>query len=158
MLVDKNIIAKVLASVPQKEPFRFIDDILELNHESITATYRFKSNEYFYQGHFAGNPITPGVILIETMAQAGVVALGIYLLLHNGGMDEPIHEVTPLFACVDQVEFFGIVKPGEQVHIIGQKIYFRKGTIKSNVRMHRENGELVCRGKLTGTGVKTHEK
>ena len=70
---------EVLALVPQREPFRFIDEILELDADHIVASYTFRKDADFYRGHFPGNPITPGVILIETMDQAGVVALGIYL-------------------------------------------------------------------------------
>jgi len=66
---------EVLALVPQQEPFRFIDEITELDEEHIVANYTFRPDADFYRGHFPGNPITPGVILTETMAQAGVVAL-----------------------------------------------------------------------------------
>ena len=61
---------EVLARVPQQPPFRFIDEILELDAEHILAGYRFREDAGFYRGHFPGNPITPGVILLETMAQA----------------------------------------------------------------------------------------
>ena len=71
--------AEVLTMVPQQEPFRFIDEIVELDSEHIVAQYTFPESSDFYRGHFPGNPITPGVILIETAAQAGVVAFGIYL-------------------------------------------------------------------------------
>ena len=64
----------ILDSIPQQEPFRFIDEILELSEDHILAAYRFREDADFYRGHFPGNPVTPGVILIETMAQSGVVA------------------------------------------------------------------------------------
>ena len=70
---------EVLALVPQQEPFRFIDEIVELDAEHIVALHTFSPDAEFFRGHFPGNPITPGVILIETAAQAGVVAFGIYL-------------------------------------------------------------------------------
>ena len=76
---DRLSKAEVLALVPQQEPFRFIDEIVELDDEHIVARYTFRPDADFYRGHFPGNPITPGVILTETMAQAGVVAFGIYL-------------------------------------------------------------------------------
>ena len=80
MEADASIKQEVLALVPQQEPFRFIDEIISLDDEQIVGAYRFREDEYFYRGHFPGNPITPGVILIETMAQIGVVAFGMYLL------------------------------------------------------------------------------
>ena len=66
---------EVLKLVPQQPPFRFIDTIHELDREHIVASYRFPEDADFYRGHFPGNPITPGVILVEAMAQAaGVLA------------------------------------------------------------------------------------
>jgi 3-hydroxyacyl-[acyl-carrier-protein] dehydratase len=79
--------AEVLEILPQQDPFRFIDDILELDDDHIVGTYRFDPNADFYRGHFPGNPVTPGVILIEAMAQVGIVALGIFLLAKESESD-----------------------------------------------------------------------
>ena len=84
MAADRETMAQVLAAVPQQEPFRFIDEILEMDTEHIVGAYRFKEDEYFYRGHFPGRPITPGVILVEAMAQTGVVAFGLYLVMEQG--------------------------------------------------------------------------
>ena len=62
--------AEVLALLPQQEPFRFLDEILELDSDHIVARYTFRRDADFYRGHFPGNPLTPGVILVETIAQA----------------------------------------------------------------------------------------
>lgn len=150
---DNGLIKRVLDAIPQKTPFRFIDEILELDENKIVAAYRFKKDEYFYGGHFPGNPITPGVVLVETMAQAGVVGLGIYQLIKNGLKEEEIGKITTLFALIDTVEFSGIVKPGERVIVSGEKIYFRKGNLKSKVSIEKEDGTHVCHGVLTGAGV-----
>lgn len=140
--------------VPQRRPFRFIDEILDLEAVRIRASYRFRENEYFYEGHFPDNPVTPGVILIETMAQAGVVALGIGILLQKGIPAEEIRKMTTLFTFAEKVEFTGKILPGEKVFIHGEKLYFRKGSIKTEASITRENGEPVCTGMLAGTGVK----
>ena len=153
MAVDQEIIERVLDAIPQTTPFRFIDEIIELDENRIVSAYRFKEDEYFYEGHFPGKPITPGVILVETMAQAGVVALGIYQLLKNGLKEEEIRQITTLFALIDSVEFSGIVNPGERVIVSGEKIYFRKGNLKSKVSIEKEDGTSVCHGILTGAGV-----
>ena len=70
--------ARLLELLPQQEPFRFVDEILEVDADHIVARYTFRRDADFYRGHFPGNPITPGVLLIEAMAQTGVVALGIH--------------------------------------------------------------------------------
>jgi 3-hydroxyacyl-[acyl-carrier-protein] dehydratase len=154
MAADAGVIQEILDLVPQKAPFRFIDEIISLDEEQIVGAYRFRDDEYFYRGHFPGRPITPGVILIETMAQIGVVAYGMYLLacqrhVRPSQMKEPLS----LFSLADDVEFKGIVKPGERVIVKGRKIYMRRGALKVDISMERENGEVVCVGKLAGMGV-----
>ena len=88
MAADSLTPNQVLELVPQREPFRFIDEILELDTEHIVARYTFRADADFYRGHFPGNPLTPGVLLVETMAQAGVVALGLFLASEEMTRDE----------------------------------------------------------------------
>jgi len=154
MEADADMKREVLALVPQQEPFRFVDEIISLDDEQIVGAYRFREDEYFYRGHFPGNPITPGVILIETMAQVGVVTFGIYLLARQKNM-RPRDMQLPisLFSLADGVEFKQIVRPGERVIVRAKKIYFRKITIKASVSMEKENGEIICSGELSGVGV-----
>ena len=64
---------EVLAALPQQEPFRFVDEILEIDEEHIVGSYRFRPEADFYRGHFPGNPVTPGVILIESMEAANEI-------------------------------------------------------------------------------------
>ena len=155
MAADRETREKVLAAVPQAEPFRFIDEILELDAEHIVGAYRFRENEYFYKGHFPERPITPGVILVEAMAQTGVVAFGLYLVMEQGREAElKSGNLTTLFTVIDVMEFTGMVNPGERVIIRGEKVYFRKGNLKAKVSMERENGELIASGVLAGMGVK----
>lgn len=154
MAADAGVVQEVLVLVPQQEPFRFIDEIISLDEEKIIGAYRFREDAFFYRGHFPGRPITPGVILIETMAQIGVVAFGMYLLacqknIRPSQMESPLS----LFSLADNIEFKGIVAPGERVIVEGKKIYFRKGALKVNLTMFRENGEVVCSGNLAGMGV-----
>jgi 3-hydroxyacyl-[acyl-carrier-protein] dehydratase len=154
MAADRNTMVRILNSVPQQYPFRFIDEILELDDEHIVGAYRFREDEYFYKGHFPGQPITPGVILIETMAQTGVVAFGLYLNMKKKEVPlESMKEMMTLFTLAEAVEFTGIVHPGERVIIKGQKVYFRMGNLKSKISMERENGETVSSGTLAGRGV-----
>ncbi|SEM61704.1 3-hydroxyacyl-[acyl-carrier-protein] dehydratase [Syntrophus gentianae] len=158
MVVDQVTKDLVLNAVPQQYPFRFIDEIIELDENHIVGAYRYREDEYFYKGHFPDRPITPGVILIETMAQTGVVAFGLYLTMqqrHNSL--EETRQLTTLFTFVESVEFNNIVSPGERVIIRGEKIYFRRGSLKTKVSMERENGDNVCFGVLAGAGVMLNE-
>jgi 3-hydroxyacyl-[acyl-carrier-protein] dehydratase len=154
MAADRTTRERILAAVPQRPPFRFIDEILELDQEHIVGAYRFRPDEYFYAGHFPGRPVTPGVILIETMAQTGVVAFGLYLGTVHWGL--PLSEVSnmlALFTNADDVEFNGIVLPGERVLVRGEKIYLRRRNMKAKVRMTRESGEEVSTSVLSGMAV-----
>lgn len=154
MGADRKTMDQILNSVPQQYPFRFIDEIIELDDEHIVGSYRFREDEYFYEGHFPGRPITPGVILIETMAQTGVVAFGLYLTMAQRHMPmEAIKGMITLFTLAEGVEFTGLVQPGERVIVRGQKVYFRMGSFKTKVSMERENGEIVSFGVLAGRGV-----
>src|SRR5206468_3505501 len=100
--------AAVLDAMPHRPPFRFIDEILELDDEHIVAAYRFPADADFYRGHFPGNPVTPGVLLLEAMAQAGVVAHGIYLV----GRDAPGGPPLLTLFTDATVEFTGMVGSG----------------------------------------------
>jgi len=140
----------VLNALPQRPPFRFVDEILELDDEHIVAAYRFPENAEYYRGHFPGNPITPGVLLLEAMAQAGVVAHGIYLLARSAGAAD--ERMLTLFAAAT-VEFTGIVRPGERVVVRARKVLFRRRLLRSAVELTLEDGRVVCSGTLSGMGV-----
>lgn len=142
---------EVLALVPQQEPFRFLDEILEVDADHIVSRYTFRPEADFYRGHFPGNPITPGVLLIEAMAQTGVVALGIYLVGRERGRDE-VRRVLTVFTDVT-ADFSGVVKPGETVTISARKVFFRRMKLRSEVEMNRADGTLVASATLAGMGI-----
>ena len=144
--------AAVLAALPQQEPFRFVDRILELDDDHIVATYRFRPEADFYRGHFPGNPVTPGVILVESMAQVGVVALGIYLLSKDA--PEEVGRVLTMFTDM-AVDFTDMVRPGDEVVISGHKEFFRRRKLRSRVEMRLADGPVVASGTVSGMGVST---
>ena len=143
---------QVLAALPQQEPFRFIDEIVELDADHIVARYRFRPEADFYRGHFPDNPVTPGVILLEAMAQAGVVALGIYLVSLESPDD--LGKLVTLFTDAN-VDFSGVVLPGETVTVVAEKVFFRRRKLRSRVEMRSESGKIVCSGEVSGMGVAT---
>jgi 3-hydroxyacyl-[acyl-carrier-protein] dehydratase len=142
---------EILERVPQRPPFRFIDEILELDTDHIVASYRFREDADFYRGHFPGNPITPGVILLETMAQAGVVALGLYLASAELAPEE-MEKLTTVFTDAS-VDFLDSVLPGERVITTGTPVFFRRRKLQSQVEMKREDGTTVCSGVISGMGI-----
>ena len=100
---------EIIDQLPYQPPFLFVDELTTLSEELVEGTYRFKEDEYFYTGHFKNNPITPGVILIETMAQIGVVCMGMQIL-----KDELTKGIKMAFTS-SQVDFFLPIYPGEKV-------------------------------------------
>jgi len=148
-LASREEIERVLGYVPQQKPFRFIEDISELSQDHIVAKYTFKHDEFFYPGHFPGNPTTPGVILVEAMAQASVVALGLYNAMLDG-MD--LDSMLTLFTeC--EMEFSAVVPPGATITIYGEKIFMRRKKLKAKARIELDDGVVAAAGTLAGQGV-----
>ncbi len=137
---------KIIQLLPYQAPFLFVEELTSLSENGVEGFYTFKEDEYFYQGHFKDNPITPGVILTEVMAQIGVVCLGIYLL------SEAVSETKkPQIALSSSdVDFFLPVFPEERVKVISEKVYFRFNKLKCKVQLFNEKNELVCRGTISG--------
>ncbi|AWG26517.1 3-hydroxyacyl-ACP dehydratase FabZ family protein [Flavobacterium kingsejongi] len=136
----KNIIAQL----PYSKPFLFVDELLHADENGISGTYTFDESLDFYKGHFKDNPVTPGVILTETMAQIGMVCLGIYLLDSNLKKDTVI-----AFTSAD-ISFLKPVYPNEKVTVTSEKTFFRFGKLKCNVVMTNAAGQEVCKGVIAG--------
>lgn len=137
---------EIIALLPYSSPFLFVDEILDVDAKSISGTFRYDETSSFYEGHFINNPITPGVILTETMAQIGVVSLGIYLVKTNGGN---LNEIQ-IALTSSKVDFYKPVFPNETVTVKSTKEYFRFNKLKCYVELFNEKEELVCRGKIAG--------
>ena len=142
--------AEVLPRIPQQEPFRFVDEILELTAEAAVGVYRWRPEADFYRGHFPGNPVTPGVLLVECMAQCSVVPLAIYLFHRD--FEEDAEKFQTLFTDA-AIEFGNIVRPGERVRTDSRVLFWRRKKLKVQAEMRREDGTLVCSGTLAGIGV-----
>lgn len=142
----------LLELIPQRSPFRFVDEITEVDELKIIGNYTFKNNESFYEGHFPGKPVTPGVILLESMCQIGVVALGIYLLSMEKDSAE-VSQWTTFFSDA-QVDFLQPVFPGQKVIVKAEKIFWRRMKLRCQIQMTLENGSLVAQATASGMGVR----
>ncbi len=137
---------QIINLLPYQPPFLFVDEIHDISENKVEGAYTLKKDEYFYKGHFKDNPITPGVILTEIMAQIGLVCLGIYLL-----KDSLSSEVKPKIALTSHtIDFFLPVYPEEKVTVVSEKEYFRFNKLKCKVKLFNQKEELVCRGYISG--------
>ena len=133
----------IIAKLPYSKQFLFVDELLHIDENGSMGTYTFDENLDFYKGHFKEKPVTPGVILTETMAQIGLVCLGIYLL------NNELKNTSIAFTSVE-MQFLKPVYPNEKVTVISQKIYFRFGKLKCNISMKNEAEQIVSQGIFSG--------
>jgi 3-hydroxyacyl-[acyl-carrier-protein] dehydratase len=137
---------EILSLLPYNDPFLFVDELTKVTSKGITGNYTFKKEAYFYKGHFKNNPVTPGVILTECMAQIGLVCLGVFIL-----KDQFSENKNPQIALTSsQIDFFLPVFPGEKVTVISEKDLFRFNKLKCKVKLFNSKNELVCRGLISG--------
>lgn len=135
---------EIIALLPYSKPFLFVDEITSITENGVEGTYFFDEKLEFYKGHFKDNPITPGVILTETMAQIGVVCLGIYLL------NDVFNKNSVIALTSSEIEYIKPVCQNQKVTVISEKIYFRFNKLKCRVSMFNEENEMVCRGIIAG--------
>lgn len=136
----------IISHLPYQHPFLFVDEIVSVDKNGIVGRYQYDRNLPFYKGHFKNNPVTPGVILTETMAQIGLVSFGIHLM---GAKNESLDSMKIAFTSAE-VDFYIPVLPGEKVTVRSEKIYYRFNKLKCKVEMYNHREELVCRGTLAG--------
>jgi 3-hydroxyacyl-[acyl-carrier-protein] dehydratase len=137
----------ILDRLPYKSSFRFVDEISFLDPDKVIGHYTLKADAFFYADHFPGNPVTPGAIVTEIMAQIGLVALGIFLVQPNS-TDSAI-PIFPLLTSAD-ISFLKMVLPGQKVTVISNKVYFRFDKLKCKVVMQDAEGEEVAKGMFSG--------
>ena len=140
----------ILNHLPYKSSFRFVDNISELNEDGVVGDFTLKPDAFFYEDHFEGNPVTPGVIITEIMAQIGLVVLGIFLILKENDFNfGPDDSTFPLLTSTE-VSFHKMVLPGEKVTVTSKKQYFRFGKLKCFVEMQDSAGNIVAKGTFSG--------
>ena len=141
MILNQDDIKKYL---PHREPFLFIDEVVEIDeNETIHARKLIKPDEYFLQGHFPGNPIFPGVIIIEALGQASGI-LG-FTIMNKTPEEGSIY----VLAGVDKVRFRNKVLPGDTIifkcSLLGP---YRRGICHMQGLAY-SNGKLCAEAELT---------
>lgn len=133
-------IIKIMDILPHRYPFLLVDRILELDLENlkVIALKNVTYNEPFFVGHFPHNPVMPGVLIIEAMAQVGA-----YMMLKKA----KIENGTVLFASIDEAKFRKPVIPGDQIIFEVEGINIKKsmGKIKGVAKV---DGQIVCEAVL----------
>lgn len=136
-MLDKNEIKQI---IPQREPFLMIDEVEEyVPGESAIAYKHVSEDEWYFKGHFPGNPIMPGVLITESLAQTGAIA--ILSLEENKGRNA-------LFAGIDKMRFKKQVVPGDVLRL-EVKIIKQKGPIGVGEALATCDGKIVAKGELT---------
>ncbi|MGD0997211.1 MAG: 3-hydroxyacyl-ACP dehydratase FabZ [Thermoleophilia bacterium] len=125
--------------IPHRHPFLLLDEVVELiPGERCHARRLVRADDWWFAGHFPGNPVMPGVLIVEALAQAGVVTA----LSHPANRGKLI-----LFAGIDKVRFKRVVTPGDtldlEVEVTMARSAVGRGRVSATV-----DGDTACRGEL----------
>lgn len=136
-MLNKEEIKKI---IPQREPFLMIDEVEKyIPGESAIAYKNVDEKEWYFKGHFPGNPIMPGVLITEALAQTGAVAIL--------SMEEN-KEKNALFGGIDKMKFKKVVVPGNRMKL-EVKIIKRKGPVGIGEAIATVDEKIVAKGELT---------
>lgn len=139
-------IDEVLARIPHRYPFLFIDRAFDFRpFESVVGVKCVTFNEPYFPGHFPHQPVMPGVLQIEAMAQTGGV-------LMSKSLDVDVTRNTILFMSVENVRFRRPVRPGDVLHMPVSVLFHRRNIFKFKGQA-TVNGELACEAEFAAMKV-----
>jgi len=135
-------IKEILKFLPHRYPFLLIDRVLDFTPgETLHAIKNVTINEPFFQGHFPVQPVMPGVLILEAMAQATG------LLAFKTMSEHPSDDTLYYFAGIDKARFKRVVEPGDQIHFEVKMIKERRG-IGVFIGEAKVDGEVVCSAEI----------
>ena len=130
----------ILDSIPHRYPFLLVDRVIEIvPGRRIVAIKNVTFNEPFFQGHFPGLPVMPGVLIVEAMAQTGAV-----LMLHDFAQRK---EKLVYFAGIDEARFRRVVRPGDRLTITMEVLKLRSRTCKMK-GVAEVDGEIAAEAEI----------
>ncbi|BAT60281.1 3-hydroxyacyl-[acyl-carrier-protein] dehydratase FabZ [Variibacter gotjawalensis] len=140
-IIDVVDIQKIMQALPHRYPFLLVDRIEKVDgDDSCIGIKNVTINEPFFQGHFPGNPVMPGVLLLEAMAQTA----GVICAMKKGITDEPL---KVFFLTIDKAKFRRPVVPGDRIEFHMKKLNQRR-TMWWYRGEARVDGELVCEAEV----------
>lgn len=126
--------SQVYSAIPHREPFLFVDEVIEIREEGAKAKRKIRPEEEFFKGHYPGNPIMPGVLLCEAVFQTAAIFLAGKLEAQK----DKHKEMVPVLSRIGEGKFKQMVKPGDEILIDVQLtevlggFYFMKGKIQKD--------------------------
>lgn len=138
-------VERVLGLLPHRYPFLLVDRVLELDKGRVVTIKNVTFNEPFFQGHFPGRPVMPGVLLVEAMAQSAA-----FIVLSQMGPDP---KTLFMLSGLDKVRFRRQVLPGDQIKIEVKTIKFHRPLWRMSAEA-RVDGELAAEAELSAMEVK----
>lgn len=126
--------------IPHRYPFLLVDKVLEVEEgKRAVAIKNVTINEPFFQGHFPGNPIMPGVLIVEAMAQVGLIAIK---------TQEENKDKLGVFAGIDGMRFKEQVRPGDTLTIEVELTALRRGIGKADAVAYVDGDKVAAKGKI----------
>jgi len=134
-------IEEIKSIIPHRPPFLFVDEVIDISNNSIRAKRTIHPDEYFFTGHFPSEPIMPGVLIVEAIAQAGAILI---MRKYQGAI--------PLFMGIDKARFRRIVRPGDII-TLKVELLQERGTVVKMSGIAEVDDQTVCEATITA-GIK----